>query len=126
MEFLVITLANIIWITYSMSEGIRESLLTHYKGFSKRNCAFNTKVISNTQRGIVLLLIASLMYYIIGIISIILAVGQICMFRYFHKISYDITLKRLNREVIDDDWKFKRNLLFIGLVIQVFVYIFIM
>lgn len=134
MYFLAITIANIIWILYSMSEGMRESFFDYYQKFNKRRCRFHIKRVFFIQRIIVLSLITSFLFYTIGLPSILISLGQALMFTYFHKISYDICVKKLKTEVIektetnimDRIVKNKNLLLFTGLVIQIFIYVFLL
>ena len=134
MEFLTITAVNIIWIVYSMSEGIRESFFDYYQGFNKRKCSFNIKRMFLTQRVLFLTLSTIIMSYTLGLLSIPIAIGQICMFKYFHKISYDLSSRKLNSELIEGVEelnilkkmnKHKKSLLLFGISLQIFIYIFI-
>ena len=127
-------MANIFWISYSMFEGIREAFFDYHSGLNKRRCSFNIKRIFLIQRSLFLFLISILMMYEIGIISILITIGQICMFKYFHKISYDLSSKKLNSEISEKKDEFnifrkmnknKNKLLILGISIQIFIYIFI-
>jgi hypothetical protein len=134
MEFLVITVVNIIWILYSLSEGIRESFSNYYQSFNKRKCSFNIKRMFLTQRILFLTLSTIVMSYTLGLLSIPISLAQICMFKYFHKISYDLSSKKLNSEINEEVEEFiilkkmnrhKNFLLFFGISLQIFIYIFI-
>jgi hypothetical protein len=134
MEFLVITIVNIIWILYSMSEGVREAFFDYYQGLNKRRCSFNIKRMFLIQRALFLTLSTIIMSYSLGLLSIPIALGQICMFKYFHKISYVLSSKKLNSEVSEQGEEFtifkmmnkhKNSLLFFGISLQIFIYIFI-
>lgn len=134
MEFLAITFVNIIWLAYSLSEGIRESFFDYFKSLNKRNCLFKVKKIFLIQRVLVLLLIALSMSFILGFSVIPIAIGQLCMFKYFHKISYDLTSKKLCSDSIEKIEEFsisrkmsehKKSLLFFGIALQIFIYIFV-
>lgn len=134
MYFLAITIANIIWILYSMSEGMRESFFDYYQRFNKRKYRFHIKRIFFTQRIIVLSLITSFLFFTIGLPSILISLAQALMFTYFYKISYDICIKKLKTEAIEKTEtnimnrivKNKKLLLFTGLIIQIFIYIFLL
>jgi hypothetical protein len=133
MEFLTITIVNIIWILYSMSEGIRESFFDYYQKFNKRRCLFEVKKMFLIQRFIVLTLTTIVTSYSLGMLSLLIALGQICMFKYFHKILYDLGYKKLNYEVENNELKIfkkmnksKNFLLLLGVSIQIFIYIFIL
>lgn len=135
MDFLYITLANIIWIFYSMSEGVREAFFDHYKNSNKRNCNYNIKFIFSLQRLIILLLITSIMFKIFGPLAILISIGQICIFKYFHKFLYDTSVKKLKNNYIEENNqefsifknmnKYKTILLLIGISLQIFAYMFI-
>ena len=136
MDFLAITIANAIWILYSMSEGLREGFFEHFKNKSKRECTFNTKRIFNIQRGLVLLATGGVLAYTLGWISIPFIVAQFFMFRYFHKIIFDQTIKKLDKgtpieehqespvlEVMDKE---KTPMVLFGITLQIFIYMFLM
>ena len=134
MEFLVITIINIIWILYSMSEGVREAFFDYHQGLNKRKCTFNIKRMFLIQRVLFLTLSTIVMSYTLGLLSIPIALGQICMFKYFHKISYDLSANKLNSENDENNDelnifkimnKHRNPLLFFGVLIQIFIYFFI-
>jgi hypothetical protein len=131
MEFLVITIVNIIWILYSMSEGVREAFFDYYQGLNKRKCTFSIKRMFLIQRVLFLTLSIIVMSYTLGLLSIPIALGQICMFKYFHKISYDLSTNKLNSENNENNDelnifkimnKHRNPLLFFGVLIQIFIY----
>lgn len=135
MDFIAITIANAIWILYSMSEGLREGFFEHFKGKSKRNCDFNTKRIFNIQRFLVLLATGGLLTYTIGWVSIPFIIAQLFMFRYFHKIIFDQTIKKLDNKIIIEHEespilevmsKEKTPLVLLGISLQIFIYMFLM
>lgn len=118
-----------------MSEGLREGFFEHFKEKSKRNCAFNTKRIFNIQRFLVLLATGGLLTYTIGWVSVPFIIAQVFMFRYFHKIIFDQTVKKLdNRLVIEHEEspilevmsKEKTPLVLFGISLQIFIYMFLM
>jgi hypothetical protein len=129
MEFLSITIANLIWIFYSMLEGVRESSFDHYKDLNKRCCLLKTKSIFITQRVLVLILTMIVMSKTIGIMSIPVSIGQIFMFQYFHKLLYNITKKNLNKDKLEinlnkKDYILEKNkyLLTLGIILQLIIY----
>lgn len=134
MEFIIITITNLIWIFYSMSEGLKEAIFENFKSKSKRYCRFDNKKISNLQRLLVLLSINSILIYVIGWLSIPLIISQIFMFRYFHKIIFKETIHKFNiedgnkRELILLRFldKRKSTMVLIGIFVQIFIYFFIM
>ncbi len=135
MSFVIITLMNIIWVLYSLIEGIREA------SYDTSNCLFNLKKIFNFHRFLVLLSIGILLFYIIGWLSIIYAIGQIFMFKYFHMITYKATILKLENNNITDNndtiieekmatiFNFldrkKKIMLLVGIFLQVFTYLFL-
>jgi len=137
MDFIAITITNLIWILYSMSEGLREGFFEHFKGKSKRNCEFNTKRIFNIQRFLVLLATGGLLTYTIGWLSIPFIIAQFFMFRYFHRIIFDQTIKKLDNknsiidtheelpilEIMDKE---KTPMILFGISLQIFIYMFLM
>jgi len=134
MDFLIITLSNILWILYSMTEGIREGFFDYYQGLYKRKCTFTIKKISTVQRIAFLFLLTAISFYFIQELSILIAVGQIFMFRYFHKLLYEIVSKKLNTEIEEDKEeskvlrilnKYKKCLFFIGVSLQIIMYIYL-
>lgn len=139
MDFISITIVNIIWILYSMSEGLREGFFEHYKNMNKRNCEFKTTRIFTTQRFLVLLATGGLLTYTLGWISIPFIIGQFFMFKYFHKIIFNQTIQKLeNKKLCDikEDVtpevsepiynKEKDPMILLGITIQIFIYIFLM
>lgn len=134
MEFISITLANLLWIIYSMLEGVREGFFDHYQGLNKRKCSFNVKRIFLFQRIIFLLLNVIVMYYLIGFLTaIIISIGQIFMFKYFHKVFYDNCSRKLNSDksetkeefnILNKISKYKKHFLIMGVLIQIYTYIF--
>ncbi len=136
MDFIAITIANLIWILYSMSEGLREGFFEHFKNKSKRNCVFNTKRIFNIQRFLVLLATGGLLTYTIGWVSIPFIIAQVFMFRYFHKLIFDQTMNKLESKVIEETHeeiptlefltKEKTPMVLLGISLQVFIYMFLM
>lgn len=126
-EFIYITVTNLMWILYSMSEAIREAIFYHYKNKSKRRPMVNYKTVVNLQRIMVLVLSGSILIYLMGWISIPLILAQLFMFKYFHRIIFKRTMGKLNDNTIDKEEKSsKRGLLMIfGVLLQVFIYLFL-
>lgn len=135
MEFLTIISVNLLWIVYSMLEGIIESFFDYYQGLNKRICSFNIKRVFFLQRLLFLLLSALVVSYTLGLLSVLIALGHICMFKYFYKISYDLSSTKLNSEINEEIVEFsilkkmskhRIFLLFFGMSLQIFIYIFIL
>lgn len=132
MDFIAITVANLIWIIYSLTEGVKDGLFSHYKNTSRRKCELDSKTLFTLQRGLVLLSTAGLLVWTIGWISIPFIIGQLFMYKYFHKISYEITVKKVESKqeekeiTITNIEKVKeKSPMFMGIMIQVFSYIFL-
>jgi hypothetical protein len=117
-----------------MTEGIREGFFDYYQGLYKRKCTFTIKKIFTVQRIAFLFLLTAISFYFIQELSILIAVGQIFMFRYFHKLLYEIVSKKLNTEIEEDKEeskvlrilnKYKKCLFFIGMSLQIIMYIYL-
>jgi hypothetical protein len=132
MDFLMITISNLIWILYCITEGVREGFYKYYQLLSRRNIDIELNNIFNLQRFLVLLTTGGIMFFSIGIYSIPFLLGQLFMFRYFFRKSYDKTVERLKLvdfinstsklpEIMDNK---KNELVLLGITIQVFIYIF--
>lgn len=130
-EFIYITVTNLMWILYSMSEAIREAIFYHYKNKSKRRPMVNYKTVVNLQRIMVLVLSGSVLIYLMGWISIPLILAQLFMFKYFHRIIFKRTMGKLNDNteqylIGKEEKSSKRGLLMIfGVLLQVFIYLFL-
>lgn len=128
MIFWSITLANLIWILYATSEGVRESFFSHYKNQCKRTNEYRCSNVFYLQRIIVLVLTSSILINTLGLFSIPFIIGQIFMFYFFHKISFIQTSNKIGNEQVTDSKidKFNKPLVISGIVLQVFVYIFML
>ena len=121
-----------------MSEGMREGFFEHFKNMNKRNCEFKTSRIFTTQRFLVLLATGGLLTYTLGWISIPFIIGQLFMFRYFHKLIFKQTISKLENKrlcdikesdtpvILETLDKEKTPMVLLGITIQVFIYIFLM
>jgi|SaaInlV_165m_DNA_2_1040747.scaffolds.fasta_scaffold39016_2 hypothetical protein len=134
MDFIAITITNLIWILYSMSEGLREGFFEHIKSKNKRSSEFCAKKIFNIQRFLVLLTTGTLLTYTIGWVSIPFIIAQIFMFKYFHRIIFEQTIKKLDKNSITETHvhlppseqdKKKTPMVLFGVSLQVFIYIFL-
>ncbi len=130
MIFCMITLANLIWIAYALSEGVKDSFFSHYKNLCKSKNQYKFKSITNLQRLLVLLTTSFIFWQSINLWSIPFIIGQILMFGFFYKISFSQTCKKIGNS--DSEFKlFEKLKLFgntyaiIGIVVQIFVYIFL-
>jgi hypothetical protein len=130
MDFLIITLANLIWIIYSMSEGIREGFFNYFQFLSRKRESGINKIF-NLQRFLVLLTTGGIMFWHIGLYFIPLMICQLFMFKFFYNKTYNITIKHLKvKEVLNKDRKKRMinvehdNLVLFGVTLQIFIYIF--
>lgn len=126
MDFLIITISNLVWVLYSMLEGIRESFFNNNKILSKKRNNTNIKRLLFLQRSMFLLISSILMFYLIGIYSIPITIGQILIFRYFHKLCYNLTTNNIVNKKEDEEIKKVRYSLLFGVTMQVFIYIFML
>lgn len=135
MDFLVITVSNLIWMFYCLTEGVREGFFNHYKNAYRRNEHYDFKKVFFIQRLLVLLATGGIMMYTIGLIALPIVIGQAFMFHWLHKISYNCVSKRLDyiqetnsetKSILESTKKIKSPLILLGITIQIFVYLFFM
>lgn len=143
MIIFILLLTNLIWIAYSMMDGFREGFYWHYRNNSRRTCEFEINRIFILQRFLVLSLVAGLLVYSLGWYSLISTLSMMMMFSYFHNGTYYLTRNKLDDKMYPNKWrdesrtlpvfysglmKYNRRsiLMILGLVIQVFVYIFLL
>lgn len=143
MIIITLLLANLIWITYSMMDGFREGFYWHYRNNSRRTCEFEINRIFSLQRSLVILLIAGFLVHTLGWYSLISTVSMVMLFSYFHNGTYYLTRNKLDDKMYPMKWKDesktlpvfysglmrynKRTVLMVlGLLIQIFVYIFLL
>ena len=143
MIIITLLLTNLIWIAYSMIDGFREGFYWHYRNNSRRTCEFEINRIFSLQRSLVILLIAGFLVYTLGWFSLISTISMIMLFSYFHNGTYYLTRNKLDDKMYPMRWKdesrtlpvfysglMKYNkrtvLMILGLVIQIFVYIFLL
>lgn len=136
-------LANLIWIFYSLLEGVREGFYWHYENMSKKECDFNINPVFNIQRTMVISMMAGVLVHITGWFSLLSILCMILMFSFFHNGVYYYTRNKLSEGKYEKGWtdesitfpsyftfllKYnKRMSAFIfGLVAQIFVYIFLL
>jgi hypothetical protein len=143
MIIITLLLTNLIWIAYSMIDGFREGFYWHYRNNSRRTCEFEINRIFSLQRSLVILLIAGFLVYTLGWFSLISTISMIMLFSYFHNGTYYLTRNKLDDKMYPMRWKdesrtlpvfysglMKYNkrtvLMILGLLIQIFVYIFLL
>ena len=54
MVLMTLIMMNIVWIGYSLTEGIREGFYWHYENISKKVCDFDVNPLFNLQRAFLL------------------------------------------------------------------------
>ena len=126
-----------------MIDGFREGFYWHYRNNSRRTCEFEINRIFSLQRSLVILLIAGFLVHTLGWFSLISTISMIMLFSYFHNGTYYLTRNKLDDKMYPMRWKdesrtlpvfysglMKYNkrtvLMILGLVIQIFVYIFLL
>ena len=102
---MIILIANILWILYSILEGFREGFYWYFKGKSKSKNNFEIHPIFASQRGLVLVLIGVLLFMNIGWLSLINVLGMALVFSFFHNGTYYHTRNRLDENVYPLGWK---------------------
>ena len=142
MILLTLLLANILWITYSLTEGVREGFYWHYENKSKRVCEFNVNRIFNLQRLSVLIISGGFLAYALGSHSLLCILGMVLMFSFFHNGTYYYTRNKLDSNVYSKRWadesktfpsfslltSYKKRTIgmSIGILLQVFTYLFLL
>jgi hypothetical protein len=102
---MVVLITNILWILYSILEGFREGFYWHFKNISKSTNNFEIHPIFASQRGIILILIGSMLAFSIGWFAILNTVGMVLIFSFFHNGSYYSTRNRIDSNVYPLKWK---------------------
>jgi hypothetical protein len=143
MVLITLLITNLIWISYSLMEGVREGFYWNYENISKRVCEFDINRIYTLQRSLVLTLIGGFLVYTLGWYSLISLVSMIVMFSFFHNGTYYYTRNKLQPGIYSKGWsdesrtfppfwtglcKYNRRTtaMIIGLAVQVFVYLFLL
>jgi len=143
MIILLLFIINLIWIGYSMAEGFREGFYWHYRNNSRRDCSFEINRIFGLQRSLVLMLIFGFLFNNIGWYSLLYMISISMTFSYFHNGTYYLTRNKLDDKMYPNTWKdesktlpvfysglmkYNKRTIFmiIGLLIQIFVYIFLL
>lgn len=136
-------ITNLLWIIYSITEGVREGFYWNYENKSKRVCDFNINPVFNLQRIIVLTLMGGFLVHTLGLFSLLSLVCMILMFSFFHNGTYYYTRNKLQSGVYPKGWfdesksfppfhtslytyKKRTISLILGLATQIFVYIFLL
>jgi hypothetical protein len=115
---------------YCLTEGVREGFFNHYRNTYRNKLSYNFKKMFFIQRLLVLLATGGIMLYTIGLMSIPFIIGQVLMFHFLHKLSYDCTVKKIKNiqkndvNTIPD--KIKEPMIVAGITLQIFIYLFFM
>lgn len=129
MDFLIITIVNLLWLAYTLSEGVRVAFFNYCEVLSRRKSNVNVNKIYTTQRLLVSITTSGIMFWVIGFYFIPFIIGQILMFGFFYKKSYDRTINYLKiRDEKKEEKKLdlkKEEFVLLGVALQVFIYLFI-
>jgi hypothetical protein len=142
MVLITLIIMNLIWVGYSLTEGIREGFYWHYENISKKVCDFDVNPVFNLQRALVLLISGGFMVQILGWYSLLSLLSMVLMFSFFHNGTYYYTRNKLSGKIYEKGWKDesrtfppftplmtynKRTLAMgIGILAQVFIYLFLL
>ena len=143
MTLITLLITNLIWILYSLTEGVREGFYWNYESQSKRVCEFDINPIFNSQRIIVLILIGGILVHSLGLYSLLSVVCMILMFSFFHNGTYYYTRNKLQKGLYPKGWcdesktfpPFYTGLhtytrrtisMIVGLSVQIFIYLFLL
>ena len=77
MVLMTLIMMNIVWIGYSLTEGIREGFYWHYENISKKVCDFDVNPLFNLQRALVLLISGGFMVHSLGWYSLLSLLSMI-------------------------------------------------
>lgn len=100
----MVILTNILWILYSVLEGFREGFYWHYKNTSKSEYKFEIHPYFASQRGIILILICTILFFNVGWWSILNTIGMTLIFSFFHNGSYYYTRNKLDNKIYTLKW----------------------
>lgn len=142
MIFSTLLIMNILWIFYSLTEGVREGFYWHYENKSKRVCDFDVNPMFHLQRALVLTISSGFLVPTLGWYSLFCLLSMVMIFAFFHNGSYYYTRNKLDEKVYTKGWKDesktfpplsilmsykKRTLLMcLGILSQVFIYLFLL
>jgi hypothetical protein len=140
-EILSLISINLVWLIYSLTEGIREGHFKHFENLKRRRCDTNIDKLFKLQRLIVLGLLSMVTYYLMGLNALFfVAAGLFFTFSYLHNGSYHCTRNSLEPENYKcgfkdgkTDWSlstfrtYKERIIFFltGIALQTFMIIFL-
>jgi hypothetical protein len=116
---------------YCLTEGVREGFFNHYRNTYRNQLGYNFKKMFMIQRLLVLFATGGIMLYTIGLIAIPFIIGQIFMFHFLHKMSYNCTISKIEKikkqevETTVPD-RIKEPMVILGITLQIFIYLFLM
>ena len=132
---------NLIWVLYSLTEGVREGYFAHFENLRRRKCSHDINKLFKMQRLIVLISLAAITLWIFDITSMLfVASGLFLMFSFLHNGSYHCTRNKLDTENYklgfkDGEtlrlfstfrtWRERTIFFLIGVALQTFLYIFL-
>ena len=135
-------LTNLIWIGYSLTEGLREGFYWHYENNSKRVCNFGINPIFNLQRVLVLIITGGFLVHTLGWLSLFSLASMFLMFNFFHNGTYYYTRNKLDDRSYPKRWQdesktfpkftplttYKKRTagMVIGVLAQIFIYLFLL
>lgn len=138
---LSLIIINLIWVIYSMTEGVREGYFGHIENLRRRKCDTNIKKLFKIQRFIVLISVSAIAFWIFDVKSMLfVASGLFLMFSFLHNGSYHCTRQKLDSENYKlgfkdgstprffstfRTWKERTIFFLTGVALQTFLYIFL-
>ena len=133
---------NLIWIVYSLTEGMREGFYWHYENSCKKVCDFDINPIFHLQRVLVLLISSVVMVDTLGWYSLLSSICMILIFSFFHNGTYYHTRNKLGGKLYPKGWcdesktfppftplmKYSKRTIamVVGVLAQVFIYLFLL
>lgn len=128
--FFLFLLCNLIWVGYSLTEGIRCGLFDHLRDSWRNKLDFNFSKMLWFQRSLVLSTLSLIMFWSVGVMAFPVIVGQILMFHFLHRLAYKCTKNKVQKQMFETDKKTTNQkgvpMAILGVSIQVFTYLFFM
>lgn len=143
MVLITLLITNLIWIIYSLTEGVREGFYWNYENISKRVCEFDINRIHTLQRTSVLVIFGGFLIHTLGWYSLLSLACMFLMFSFFHNGTYYYTRNKLKPGLYKKGWsdesrtfpplwtglcKYRTRTwaMIFGLSAQIFVYLFLL
>jgi hypothetical protein len=140
-QTLGLILINLIWVVYSLTEGVREGHFGHFENLRRRKCSTDINKLFKIQRFIVLISLSLISLWLFNLTSMFFVMtGLFLMFSYLHNGGYHCTRNKLDSENYklgfnDGDTlgffstfrSYRERIIFFmsGVALQLFLYIFI-